>query len=93
MEEENLSPEQGAENPTPAEPETGTEDIKSNPAYIAMKEVLENQNKELEKLHKEITDLKVEREKMALQFGGGETTQEALDNAWLGFSRYSHDKK
>lgn len=93
MEEENLTPEHGAEKPTPAEPETGTEDIKSNPAYIAMKEVLENQNKELEKLHKEITDLKVEREKMALQFGSGETTQEALDNAWLGFSRYAHDKK
>ena len=93
MEEENLTPEQGAENQTPAEPETGTEDIKTNPAYIAMKEVLENQNKELEKLHKEITDLKVEREKMALQFGSGETTQEALDNAWLGFSRYAHDKK
>lgn len=92
MEEENLTPEQGAE-PEGSTSETGTEDINANPAYIAMKEVLENQNKELEKLHKEIIDLKVEREKMALQFGSGETTQEALDNAWLGFSRYAHDKK
>lgn len=93
MEEENLTHEQVEEPETGSTTETGTEDIKANPAYIAMKEVLENQNKELEKLHKEITDLKVEREKMALQFGSGETTQEALDNAWLGFSRYAHDKK
>lgn len=92
MEEENLVHEEGKE-PEQENPATGTEDIKNNPAYIAMKEVLETQNKELEKLHKEITDLKVEREKMALQFGGSENTQEALDNAWLGFSRYAHDKK
>ncbi len=49
MEEENLSPEQGAEPEAGSAPETGTEDIKSNPAYIAMKEVLENQNKEFRK--------------------------------------------
>lgn len=73
--------------------ETGTEDIKANPAYIAMKEMLDNQTEELEKLKKQVKDLQVEKEKMALSYGLEEKKQEQLDNAWLGFSRYSHDKK
>ena len=73
--------------------ETGTEDIKANPAYIAMKEMLDNQTVELEKLQKEVKDLQVEKEKMALSYGIEDKNQEQLDNAWLGFSRYSHDKK
>lgn len=73
--------------------ETGTEDIKANPAYIAMKEMLDNQTVELEKLQKQVKDLQVEKEKMALSYGLEDHKQEALDNAWLSFSRYAHDKK
>lgn len=73
--------------------ETGTEDIKANPAYIAMKEMLDNQTAELEKLQNQVKDLQVEKEKMALSYGLEDKKQEELDNAWLGFSRYSHDKK
>lgn len=73
--------------------ETGTEDIKANPAYIAMKEMLDNQTAELEKLQKQVKDLQVEKEKMALSYGLEDKRQEQLDNAWLEFSRYSHEKK
>lgn len=86
-----------------AEPETtpqgnvavdrGVEDIKANPAYIAMKEMLDNQTAEIEKLQNQVKDLQVEKEKMALSYGIEDHMQENLDNAWLGFSRYSHDKK
>lgn len=72
--------------------ETGTEDIKANPAYIAMKEMFDNQTAELEKLQKQVKDLQVEKEKMALSYGLEDKRQENLDNAWLGFSRYSHKK-
>lgn len=72
--------------------ETGTEDIKANPAYIAMKEMLDNQTAELEKLQKQVKDLQVEKEKMALSYGLEDHRQEQLDNAWLGFSRYSHSQ-
>lgn len=72
--------------------ETGTDDIKANPAYIAMKEMLDNQTAELEKLQKQVKDLQVEKEKMALSYGLEDKKQEELDNAWLGFSRYSHKK-
>lgn len=86
----NLEPETGTE---PKEPETGTEtDIKTTPEYIAMKEMLENQTAELEKLQKQVKDLQVEKEKMALSYGLEDKRQEELDNAWLGFSRYSHNK-
>lgn len=71
----------------------GVEDIKDNPAYIAMKEMLDSQTAELEKLQKQVKDLQVEKEKMALSYGLEDHRQEELDNAWLGFSRYSHDKK
>lgn len=73
--------------------ETGTEDIKANPAYIAMKEILDKQTAELEKLQKQVKDLQVEKEKMALSYGLEDHKQEELDNAWLEFSRYSHNKK
>ena len=73
--------------------ETGTEDIKANPAYIAMKEMLDNQTAELERLQNQVKDLQVEKEKMALSYGIEDHMQEELDNAWLGFSRYSHNKK
>ena len=73
--------------------ETGTEDIKANPAYIAMKEMLDNQTAELEKLQKQVKDLQGEKENMALSYVLEDKKQEELDNAWLGFSRYSHDKK
>lgn len=87
----NLEPETGTET---KEPETGTEtDIKTTPEYIAMKEMLDNQTAELEKLQKQVKDLQVEKEKMALSYGLEEKRQEELDNAWLGFSRYSHKKK
>lgn len=72
---------------------TGTEDIKANPAYIAMKEMLDNQTVELEKLQKQVKDLQVEKEKLALSYGLEDKKQEELDNSWLGFSRYSHEKK
>lgn len=71
----------------------GVEDIKANPAYIAMKEMLDNQTRELEKLQKQVKDLQVEKEKMALSYGLEDKKQEELDNAWLGLSRYTHDKK
>lgn len=71
----------------------GVEDIKANPAYIAMKEMLDTQTAQLEKLQKQVKDLQVEKEKMALSYGIEDHRQEELDNAWLGFSRYSHDKK
>ena len=77
----------------PKEPEQGGVDIKTTPEYIAMKELLDNQTKELEKLQKQVKDLQVEKEKMALSYGLEDHRQEELDNAWLGFSRYSHDKK
>lgn len=76
----------------PKEP-TGGVDIKTTPEYIAMKEMLDNQTKELEKLQNQVKDLQVEKEKMALSYGLEDHRQEQLDNAWLGFSRYSHDKK
>lgn len=82
------NPEQGASAST----ETGV-DIKTTPEYIAMKEMLDNQTKELEKLQNQVKDLQVEKEKMALSYGLEDQRQEELDNAWLGFSRYSHDKK
>lgn len=82
-------PEQGAE---PKEPEQGGGDIKTTPEYIAMKEMLDNQTKEFEKLQKQVKDLQVEKEKMALSYGLEDHRQEQLDNAWLGFSRYSHNK-
>lgn len=85
-----LNNEQSQENPVG---ETGTEDIKANPAYIAVKEMLDNQTAELEKLQKQVKDLQVEKEKMALSYGIEDKKQEQLDNAWLGFSRYSHDMK
>ena len=72
--------------------QTGTDDIKANPAYIAMKEMLDNQTAELEKLQKQVKDLQVEKEKMALSYGLEDHKQEELDNAWLGFSRYSHNQ-
>ena len=72
--------------------ETETVDIKTTPEYIAMKEMFDNQTKELEKLQKQVKDLQVEKEKMALSYGLEDKRQEELDNAWLGFSRYSHDK-
>lgn len=71
----------------------GVEDIKANPAYIAMKEMLDNQTAEIKKLQKQVKDLQVEKEKMALSYGLEDHKQEELDNAWLGFSRYSHDKQ
>lgn len=71
----------------------GVEDIKANPAYIAMKEMLDNQTAELEKLQKQVKDLQVEKEKMALSYGLEDHKQEELDNAWIGFSRYSYEKK
>lgn len=83
-------PEAGVE---PKEPEHGGVDIKTTPEYIAMKELLDNQTTELEKLKKQVKDLQVEKEKMALSYGLEDHRQEELDNAWLGFSRYSHDKK
>ncbi len=70
----------------------GVEDIKANPAYIAMKEMLDNQTAELEKLQKQVKDLQIEKEKMALSYGLEDHKQEELDNAWLGFSRYSHNQ-
>ena len=76
----------------PKEP-TGGVDIKTTPEYIAMKEMLDNQTTELEKLQKQVKDLQVEKEKLALSYGLEDHKQEELDNAWLGFSRYSHDKK
>ena len=93
MEDENNG--QSTETETNAqgnEPETGTDDIKTNPAYIAMKEMFDNQTAELEKLQKQVKDLQVEKEKMALSYGLEDKKQEELDNAWLGFSRYSHNK-
>ena len=88
---EPVEPEEPTEPKEPTEPE-GSVDIKSTPEYIAMKEMLDNQTAELEKLQKQVKDLQVEKEKMALSYGLEETRQEELDNAWLGFSRYSHDK-
>ena len=85
---------QETETPPQEKPvgETGTDDIKANPAYIAMKEMLVNQTAEIEKLQKQVEDLQVEKEKMALSYGLEDHRQEQLDNAWLGFSRYSHNK-
>ena len=75
----------------PKEPEVGV-DIKTTPEYIAMKEMLDNHTTELEKLQKQVKDLQVEKEKMALSYGLEDKRQEELDNAWLSFSRYSHNK-
>lgn len=77
----------------PNELEQGEVDIKTTPEYIAMKEMLDNQTKELEKLQNQVKELQVEKEKMALSYGLEDHRKEELDNAWLGFSRYSHDKK
>lgn len=82
---------EGNEQRASAGTETGV-DIKTTPEYIAMKEMLDNQTTELEKLQKQVKDLQVEKEKMALSYGLEEKKQEELDNAWLGFSRYSHNK-
>lgn len=77
----------------PKEPEHVGVDIKTTPEYIAMREMLDNQTKELEKLQNQVKDLQVEKEKLALSYGIEDHRQEELDNAWLGFSRYSHDKQ
>lgn len=82
---------EGNEQGASAGTEAGV-DIKTTPEYIAMKEMLDNQTTELEKLQKHVKDLQVEKEKMALSYGLEEKKQEELDNAWLGFSRYSHNK-
>lgn len=71
--------------------ETVSDDIKDNPAYIAMKEMFDDQTEELEKLKKQVKDMQVEKEKMALSYGLEDKRHEELDNAWLGFSRY-HEK-
>lgn len=88
---EPVEPKEPTEPKEPKEPE-GSVDIKTTPEYIAMKEMLDNQTKELEKLQKQVKDLQVEKEKMALSYGLEDKRQEELDNAWLGFSRYSHEK-
>lgn len=88
---EPVEPKEPTEPKEPKEPEGGV-DIKTTPEYIAMKEMLDNQTAELEKLQKQVKDLQVEKEKMALSYGLEEKRQEELDNAWLGFSRYSHEK-
>lgn len=88
---EPVEPKEPAEPKEPKEPEGGV-DIKKTPEYIAMKEMLDNQTSELEKLQKQVKDLQVEKEKMALSYGLEDKRQEELDNAWLGFSRYSHEK-
>lgn len=85
-------PKEPKEPVEPKEP-TGGVDIKTTPEYIAMKEMLDNQTKELEKLQNQVKDLQVEKEKMALSYGLEDHKQEQLDNAWLEFSRYSHNKK
>ena len=85
-------PKEPVEPKEPTEPKEPEEDIKKTPEYIAMKEMLDNQNAELEKLQKQVKDLQVEKEKMALSYGLEDKKQEELDNAWLGFSRYSHNK-
>lgn len=92
VQKEPLEPKDPGEPKEPKEPEVGV-DIKATPEYIAMKEMLDNQNTELEKLQKQVKELQVEKEKMALSYGIEDHRQEQLDNAWLGFSRYSHDKK
>lgn len=88
---EPVEPKEPTEPKEPKEPEGGV-DIKTTPEYIAMKEMLDDQTAELEKLQKQVKDLQVEKEKMALSYGLEEKRQEELDNAWLGFSRYSHEK-
>ena len=85
-------PKEPVEPKEPTEPKEPEEDIKKTPEYIAMKEMLDNQTTELEKLQKQVKDLQVEKEKMALSYGLEDKRQEELDNAWLGFSRYSHNK-
>ena len=85
-------PKEPVEPKEPTEPKEPEEDIKKTPEYIAMKEMLDNQTAELEKLQKQVKDLQVEKEKMALSYGLEDKKQEELDNAWLGFSRYSHNK-
>lgn len=85
-------PKEPVEPKEPTEPKEPEEDIKKTPEYIAMKEMLDNQTAELEKLQKQVKDLQVEKEKMALSYGLEDKRQEELDNAWLGFSRYSHNK-
>ena len=85
-------PKEPVEPKEPTEPKEPEEDIKKTPEYIAMKEMLDNQTVELEKLQKQVKDLQVEKEKMALSYGLEDKKQEELDNAWLGFSRYSHSK-
>ena len=89
MEEEEKEKEKEKEK----EPEPGEVDIKTTPEYIAMKEMLDNQTTELEKLQKQVKDLQVEKEKLALSYGLEDHRQEELDNAWRGFSRYSNNKK
>lgn len=88
---EPTKPKDHKEPTKPKEPAGGV-DVKTTPEYIAMKELLDNQTTELEKLQKQVKDLQVEKEKMALSYGLEEKKQEELDNAWLGFSRYSHNK-
>lgn len=88
---EPVEPKEPTEPKEPKEPE-GSVDIKTTPEYIAMKEMLDNQTAELEKLQKQVKNLQVEKEKMALSYGLEDKRQEELDNAWLGFSRYSHEK-
>lgn len=91
--EEPKEPKEPKEPVEPKEPKQGSVEIKTTPEYIAMKEMFDNQTTELEKLQKQVKDLQVEKEKMALSYGIEDHRQEELDNAWLGFSRYSHDKK
>ena len=95
MDEKDNGQSQETETSTQEKPvgETGTDDIKANPPYIAMKEMLDNQTAELEKLQKQVKDLQVEKENMALSYGLEDKRPEQLDNAWLGISRSYHTKK
>lgn len=90
--EETVTNEETATNEETTNKETVTDDIKDNPSYIAIKEMFDKQSVEIEKLQKQVKKLQVEKEKMALSYGLN-NSQEEVDNAWLGFSRYSHDNK
>lgn len=90
--EETVTNEETATNEETTNKETVTDDIKDNPSYIAIKEMFDKQSAEIEKLQKQVKKLQVEKEKMALSYGLN-NSQEEVDNAWLGFSRYSHDNK
>lgn len=79
---------QEAETKTEKEATSMNDDITKNPSYIAMKDMLDDKLKELDRMSKELNRLKVEKEKMALQYSV-DREDTTVDDSFLAMSRFN----